>query len=176
MVRITPRRACMTTNEKGAVTGRYLASDWMIQADDPEIATLARQLTAGCSTDVDKASRIFYWVRDSVAYCVQAERPATEVLHDRRGTCVTKALLHVALLRACGVKARLGHVDYRRDSLRGLMPDHYVDQQPLVYRAHTFAEAWLGDTWVSCDASIDAGFARDLGFEPTEFDGTTDTP
>ncbi|HZS93464.1 MAG TPA: transglutaminase family protein [Chloroflexota bacterium] len=155
----------------------YLASDDLVQSDDPEIARTAAMITAGAADDREKAVKIFYWVRDSIAYCIEADRPASEVLNERRGVCVTKALLHVALLRAAGVPARIGHADYKKDVLRAIFPDSYMDRQPDVYPLHTFAEVYLDGEWVTCDATLDPEFARDFGFPLQEFDGVhaTDT-
>jgi transglutaminase-like putative cysteine protease len=158
-------------------TARFLAADDLIQSDHPEIIRTAQAITEGVMDPSEKARRIFYWVRDNIAYCIEADRPALDVLREGRGVCVTKALLHVALLRAAGVPARIGHADYRADVLRAMFPDSYMDKQPEVYPLHTFAEAYLDGTWVTCDATIDREFARDFGFPVMEFDGhhPTDT-
>jgi hypothetical protein len=133
--------------------------------------------TEATQSDAERCRRIFYWVRDSIAYCIAADRSALEVLREGRGVCVTKAVLHVALLRAAGVPSRLGHADYRADVLRAMFPDSYMDRQPEVYPMHTFAEAFLDGQWITCDATIDRSFGEDFGFAVNEFDGVhpTDT-
>ena len=90
---------------------------------------------------------------------------------------MTKAILHVAILRAAGVPARLGHCDYKSLVLRKMFPASYMDRQPETYPLHTFAEVYLDGAWVTCDATVDRGFALDLGFALNEFDGihSTDT-
>jgi transglutaminase-like putative cysteine protease len=155
----------------------YLASDVLIQADHPKIVSTAAQITEGATDERDRARRIFYWVRDGIAYCIEGDRPALEVLEEGRGVCVTKGVLHVALLRAAGVPARLGHADYRSDVLRAIFPDSYMDRQPEVYPLHTFAEVYLDGEWITCDATIDREFGHDFGFPVMEFDGVhaTDT-
>lgn len=155
----------------------YLAPDHLIQADAPEIAKIAREITVGATDNRDKATAIFYWVRDHIRYCIEADRPALDVLREGRGVCVTKALLHVALLRAAGVPARLGHADYRREALLPMFPSAYIERQPEVYPLHTFAEVYLDGQWVTCDATVDREFGIDLGFPVNEFDGrqSTDT-
>ncbi len=106
---------------------QYLAADDLVQSDHPEIVQTAAAITAGVTDTPTKAVRIFYWVRDRIAYCIEGDRPALAVLRDGRGVCVTKALLHVALLRAAGVPARLGHADYRSTVLRQMfMVDPFV--------------------------------------------------
>jgi transglutaminase-like putative cysteine protease len=144
----------------------YLASDDLIQADHPKIVSTAAEITDGVTDQRDRARRIFYWVRDSIAYCIEGDRPALEVLEEGRGVCVTKGVLHVALLRAAGIPARLGHADYRSDVLRAIFPDSY-----------TFAEVYLDGEWITCDATVDREFGRDFGFPVMEFDGVraTDT-
>jgi len=155
----------------------YLAADELIQSDHPEIVATARRITQDATSDRERCRRIFYWIRDSVAYCIEADRSSIEVLREGRGVCVTKAVLHVALLRAAGVPARLGHADYRADVLRAIFPAAYMDRQPEVYPLHTFAEALLDGEWVTCDATVDRSFGEDFGFAVNEFDGihSTDT-
>lgn len=153
----------------------YLAADELIQANHPEIVQTAEMIARGPTDPREKAVRIFYWVRDRIAYCIEGDRPALDVLREGRGVCVTKALLHVALLRAAGVPARLGHVDYRSEVLRQMFPDAYMDRQPDVYPLHTFAEVYLDGQWITCDATADREFARDLGFTVNEFDGLHST-
>lgn len=156
---------------------RYLEADELIQADHPEIADASARICAGASDPHEKARLIFYWVRDNIAYCIEGDRPALAVLREGRGVCVTKALLHVALLRAAGVPARIGHADYRAAVLWAIFPAAYMNRQPDVYPLHTFAEVFLEGEWVTCDATLDPGFARDFGFPLMEFDGyhPTDT-
>lgn len=153
----------------------YLAADDLVQSDHPDIVETATTIAAGATDTQTKAVRIFYWVRDHIAYCIEGDRPALAVLHDGRGVCVTKALLHVALLRAAGVPARLGHADYRSAVLRQMFPDAYMDRQPEIYPLHTFAEVYLDGEWRTCDATVDRDFARDLGFQLNEFDGMHST-
>jgi transglutaminase-like putative cysteine protease len=155
----------------------FLAADELVQADHPEIVEAAARAVGDAVDPREKAVRIFDWIRDGIEYCIEADRPSLEVLREGRGVCVTKALLHVALLRAAGVPARIGHVDYRADALRAMFPGEYVDRQPDVYPLHTFAEVLLEGEWLTCDATVDAGFARDFGFTANSFDGvhSTDT-
>jgi transglutaminase-like putative cysteine protease len=155
----------------------YLAADELIQADHHEIVATVRRITEGAQGERERCVRIFSWIRDSIAYCIEADRSALEVLREGRGVCVTKAVLHVALLRAGGVPARLGHADYRADILRAMFPESYMDRQPEVYPMHTFAEALLDGEWITCDATIDRPFGEDFGFAVNEFDGvhSTDT-
>jgi transglutaminase-like putative cysteine protease len=153
----------------------YLAADELVQSDHPEVIEAARRAVGDATDPREKAVRVFDWIRDGIEYCIEADRPSLEVLREGRGVCVTKALLHVAVLRAAGVPARLGHVDFRADALRAMFPDDYVDRQPEIYPLHTFAEVLLDGEWVTCDATVDAGFARDFGFTANTFDGVRST-
>jgi transglutaminase-like putative cysteine protease len=155
----------------------YLASDDLVQADHPKIVQTAASVVGSADGPRERAIQLFYWMRDSIVYCIESERSALEVLEEGRGVCVTKTLLHVALLRAAGVPARIGHADYRADVLRAMFPDRYMDRQPEVYPLHTFAEVYLDGEWITCDATIDRDFGRDFGFTVNDFDGvhSTDT-
>jgi transglutaminase-like putative cysteine protease len=154
----------------------YLAADELVQSDHAEVVEAARRAVGDATDPREKAVRVFAWIRDGIEYCIEADRPSLEVLREGRGVCVTKALLHVAVLRAAGVPARLGHVDFRADALRQMFPGEYVDRQPEIYPLHTFAEVLLDGEWVTCDATVDEGFARDFGFTANTFDGVHSTP
>lgn len=78
----------------------------------PEIAALARELTAGAETPRDKAQRIYDWVRKNIRYVAiyaglegWVPHPAGEVLANRFGDCKDHAVLLDALLKAEGIRS-----------------------------------------------------------------------
>jgi tetratricopeptide (TPR) repeat protein len=87
----------------------------------PEIESLAKKLTEGCTTDAQRAEALYRYVATRVRYFSlrfedHAFRPheAVQVLHSGYGDCKDKAALLIALcrssnLRATPVLARLGY-------------------------------------------------------------------
>jgi hypothetical protein len=79
-----------------------------INFTDPNIKSLALEITANDRTALEKALRISEWVRDNIDYdyiLVQNEG-ASETLENREGICHGYACLAASLLRNAGIPAR----------------------------------------------------------------------
>ena len=77
----------------------------------PEMTALARRLTAGKTTERDKAAALFYWVEKNTRYVaiemgVSAYQPhaAGQVFRNRYGDCKDMATLLAALFHAAGLR------------------------------------------------------------------------
>ncbi|MCL2816707.1 MAG: transglutaminase-like domain-containing protein [Oscillospiraceae bacterium] len=91
-----------------------------VQSDDPKIITLSDTITAGISSEYDKARAIHDWVSSNIWYDFDSlagissvemlpgeERwYSTVVLRNKRGICSGYANLTAALLRAAGIPAK----------------------------------------------------------------------
>ncbi|HAN61551.1 MAG TPA: transglutaminase family protein, partial [Gammaproteobacteria bacterium] len=72
---------------------------------------------AGIEQDTKRAVAVYYAIRDGILYdpysadISVAGLKATTVLKERRGWCVSKAILLAACCRALGIPARLGYAD-----------------------------------------------------------------
>lgn len=84
----------------------YLKSTYHIDCDNEMIIQKAESLTAGCSSDTEKAVRLFMYVRDNIPYNLYMisvfsdDFIASRVLKWGKGYCVQKAILLAALGRA----------------------------------------------------------------------------
>jgi transglutaminase-like putative cysteine protease len=116
----------------GPVTD-YLASDAVIDCEDPAVDALARTLRAEHPGDVAFAAASFEYVRDRIAHsCDIRDRrvtlSASETLREGVGLCFSKAHLLTAVLRAQGVPAGLCYQrltdDGGRFDLHGLVAVH----------------------------------------------------
>jgi hypothetical protein len=117
--------------------GQYLASEPGVESDDPEIAALARRLTAGLARGSDQAEVLFQFVAGQIgAEPTVAGTPATarECLEAHSGDARAQGRLLAALLRNRGIPARL---------VTGLA----LDQGPQQ-TAHVWVEAWLREHWL----------------------------
>lgn len=88
----------------------FLKCDEIVDWHAPEIETLARSLTASAASDVEKAKRLYEWVRDEIPHSCDACHEivtcrASDVLRYRTGICIAKSHLLAALLRAEGIQA-----------------------------------------------------------------------
>lgn len=102
-----------TLPDFAAFAERYRRGSADPSADDPAVAELARQLTAGLPDPWSKARAVYDWVRMNIRYVAlfvgrTATRPhrVVDVLRDRYGDCKDHVALFVALLRAAGMRAQ----------------------------------------------------------------------
>jgi len=87
---------------------KYLESAAFIQADSPEIESLAAELTAGLPDAAKKAEALSTWVYRAIEKVPAVTVPdALEVLQTRKGDCNEHATLFTALARASGIPARI---------------------------------------------------------------------
>jgi hypothetical protein len=125
---------------------QYLEPNAFIQSDDAEILRLAKEL-AGTERDAFRAAlRLERWVAENMKFDLGIVfAPATEIIRDRRGTCVGFATLLATLARADGLPSRIvmGYV-YALGMFGG----------------HAWAEVMIGEKWVPFDAAVvNAGVA-----------------
>ena len=100
-------------NEKylGESTAQYLVATTNCEVNDANIVALAKKLTSGLTTTLAKATAIFNYVRDDIAYSYYANTRygAAGTLSMGKGNCVDEAHLVIALCRAAGIPARYVH-------------------------------------------------------------------
>ena len=125
---------------------QYLDPNAFIQSDDAEILRLAKELV-GSETDAFQAAlRLERWVAENMSFDLGIVfAPATEIIRNRRGTCVGYATLLASLARAAGLPSRI------------VMGYIYALG---MFGGHAWAEVKLGDKWVPLDAAVvNAGVA-----------------
>lgn len=125
---------------KTAENKEYLEPNAFIQSDDAEIQRLAKELVGSEKDAFQAALRLERWVAENMKFDLGIVfAPATEIIRDRKGTCVGYATLLASLARAAGLPSRLvmGYV-YALGMFGG----------------HAWAEIRLGDSWVPLDAAI----------------------
>lgn len=85
-----------------------LASDALVQANNPKIQETAAEIV-GAETDVwRKAERLYTWVYENIEKVPVLSIPsALEVLETRKGDCNEHTVLFTALARAAGVPTRI---------------------------------------------------------------------
>jgi hypothetical protein len=125
---------------KTEINRQYLEPNAFIQADDAEILRLARELV-GTEKDTCRAAlSLERWVAGNMSFDLGIVfAPATEIIRNRRGTCVGYATLLATLARAAGIPSRIvmGYV-YALGMFGG----------------HAWAEVMIGERWVPLDAAV----------------------
>ena len=125
-----------------SVDPAYLAATANCQVNNAQIKALAAKLTSGKSSDWDKASAIFNYVRDHTSYSFyyNTRYGAVGTLNSGQGNCVDHAHLCTALFRAAGLGARYVH---------GTCTFSYSGS---VY-GHVWSQVYVNGKWVVADAS-----------------------
>lgn len=91
-----------------ADTNEYLESTVYVGSFSAAVSEKAAEVCSGCATEAEKVAACFRSVRDNVAHTVDIGestmvRTAEDVLAYEHGTCYTKSMLLVALLRNQGI-------------------------------------------------------------------------
>jgi len=125
---------------KTEINRQYLEPNAFIQSDDAEILRLARELV-GAEKDAFRAAlELERWVAGNMSFDLGIVfAPASEIIRNRRGTCVGYATLLATLARAAGIPSRvvMGYI-YALGMFGG----------------HAWAEVMIGERWVPLDAAI----------------------
>jgi transglutaminase-like putative cysteine protease len=157
---------------------RFLAPTAFVDSDAPGVIAFAREVCGGQTDAGAKAVRLYYAVRDRIAYTPYGDFLSPETyrasacLARGAGFCVAKAALLAATARAAGIPARVGFADVRNHlstpRLRALMGGD-------VFYYHGYAEVYLGGGWLKATPAFDRGLCERFGVQPLEFDGQADS-
>ena len=120
----------------------YLQATANCQSDSATIIALANSITAGATTNYEKAVLIYNWVRDNLAYSFyyNTQKGALGTLQSMSANCCDHAHLVVALARAAGLPARYVH-GYCYFTSSG------------TWYGHVWAEIYVDGTWITADAT-----------------------
>jgi transglutaminase-like putative cysteine protease len=118
----------------------YLISSKNCQVTASTIKSMAKSITKGATSYKSKATKIFNWVRDHLAYSFyyNTKYGAVKTLSYRKGNCVDHAHLMNALMRTVGIKSRYVHVKARFSS------GSY---------GHVYSEVYVNGKWLKADAT-----------------------
>ena len=155
----------------------YLKSTPTIDSDHDMIIQTARSLTRDCSSDEEKAVKLFYFVRDSIKYNIYMisvfieDFKASRILEWGKAYCVQKAVLFAALGRAAGIPSRLVFAKIRNHKV----PDHVFQMfKTNTFPRHGYNQFFLNGRWISTAATFDKILCKKNGLPTVEFDGRMD--
>lgn len=130
------------------VDSEYLKAGPNIESTAIPIITLAREVTAGENTYMEKAKRLFEYVNSNLEYVSWSgdQHSALQTLRRGWGSCDDYSLLYIALCRAVGIPAR--YVSGYRFSPREVKRRE-IELEPF---AHAWVEINLpGKGWITVD-------------------------
>ncbi|KOX03167.1 MULTISPECIES: transglutaminase-like domain-containing protein [Micromonospora] len=129
-------------------------------------------------TDIDKAVRLYYAVRDGIRYEVYGADlsrrglTASGVIERGFGFCVHKSILYAAALRAVGVPSRIVYGDVRNHlaspRLRELVGGD-------IFRFHSLTSVHLNGAWVKATPVFNKLLCKLYRIKPLDFDGLSDS-
>ncbi len=156
----------------------YLAATAFFDYDHPALQADIGRVVDGAGSDIDKAVRLYYWVRDGWRYdpfITDLSREslfASHLMEVKASYCVPKANLLIAAARSVGIPAALGLADVLNhvtsDKLKRWMGGN------TIFMNHGFAVLYLGGKWVKAAPAFNLEMCQRFGVRPTEFDGRSD--
>jgi transglutaminase-like putative cysteine protease len=157
---------------------QFRHATYFFNFDDPAVSDFAADRTRGAKSDIEKATRLFYAVRDEIRYDPYSLRfgpeyfRASYTLDKKIGWCVPKGVLMTALCRSAGLAARPGYADVRNH----LASPRLIELMGTdIFSYHGYVEIWLKERWVKATPVFDAALCRRFGVVPQEFDGVADS-
>ncbi len=130
------------------------------------------------TTDVQRAVRLYYAVRDGLLYEVygadlsRSGLRASAIISAGTGFCVHKSLVYAAALRAVGIPSRLIFGDVRNhlasDRLRRLVGGD-------VFCFHSLTSVFLEGRWLKATPVFNKLLCRLYRIAPLDFDGAADS-
>jgi transglutaminase-like putative cysteine protease len=156
---------------------RYLRATPSLDAGHERIIETARSVTQGCSSDEEKAVKLFYLVRDSIRYNMFMisvfieDFRASRILEWGKGYCVQKAVLLAALGRAASIPSRLAFAKIKNHRV----PEHIIKMMGTnTFPRHGYNQFFLNGNWISAAATFDKNLCEKNGLPAVEFDGKSD--
>ncbi|NOX32230.1 MAG: transglutaminase family protein [Deltaproteobacteria bacterium] len=157
---------------------KYLNHTYYIDSDHPKVFEFARLNCEQCVTDIEKAIRLYYSVRDGIRYNPYSIEPvkesmkASSILNKGYGYCVAKAVLLAACARSQGIPARLGFADVK-NHLNTRRLQELMGTDVFVY--HGYTELFLKGKWVKATPAFNLELCNNFNVKPLEFDATKDS-
>jgi hypothetical protein len=130
----------------------FLSPTALVQSDNQEIISIARQLTANAKTENEAVSAILNWVSDNVRYIYNPPQyDAIHTLKNGAGNCQNFAHISMALLRAAGIPSRIvGGISLKRQWKVPIENGYLVQDQGQG--GHAWMEIFFSDLgWLSYD-------------------------
>lgn len=157
---------------------KYLEATYFIDSDNGGIGEFANNTVKGAETDIDKAVRLYYAVRDQIRYnpySMSMDREsyrASFVLSQKEGFCVPKAILLAAVSRAAGVPCRLSFANVINHLVTKRLKE-VMKTDLFVF--HGYNEFFLEGKWVKATPAFNLSLCEKFGVFPLDFDGRSDS-
>jgi len=144
-------------------TERYLLSTGYCDCKNETLRTKVNEITNGVETQREKALKVFYWIRDEILFnsTLQVYKRASETINEGTVDYCNKINLHVALLRAVNIPARIQYAQVDKEILKHFIPGFLWNRIPDPI-GHAWCECYLDEKWTSCEALFDMSLFEGL--------------
>lgn len=163
---------------KPEIGPEYLQSTRFLDADSDAVRSFAEQAAGAEASDIARAVKLFYAVRDGIRYDPFSMRldpgiyVASHVLAAKSAFCIPKAILLAAAARALGIPCAIGLSDVvnhlTTEKLKAAMGG------TTYFMHHGYAVLHLQGRWVKAAPAFNIELCTRFGVLPTEFDGRSD--
>jgi transglutaminase-like putative cysteine protease len=156
----------------------YLESTRYFDSDSASIRDFTGRAIGNEESDIGKAVKLFYAVRDGWRYdpflfqLGSEKYIASRVLEERAAFCIPKAILLVAAARAAGIPAAIGLSDVMNHLNTEKLRERMGGKDLFIY--HGYAVLYLDGKWVKAAPAFNVELCERFGVPPTEFDGRSD--
>ena len=156
---------------------KWLQPTWFLDWESPAVLNFSRRATEAATSDRERATRLFYAVRDGFRYdpyTVSHEARdyrASAIARTSSAFCVPKAIFLTAVARAAGVPARVGFADVRNHLAT---PKLLEKMGTDLFVFHGYSELYLDGRWLKAAPTFNRELCERFGVNTQEFDGTAD--
>lgn len=144
LVLLDIERPAMATAEEQA-DPRYLAATPYVDAEDPVIQEMARQVAGRTQSPRSQANLLVGYLRQHFTPAATGQATASQVARSLEGDCTEVSILLVALLRSLGIPARVASGYVYVDEHMGASPQ---------FAMHSWTQALMDGRWVDLDAAL----------------------
>jgi transglutaminase-like putative cysteine protease len=158
---------------------QYTEETFYFDFSDEKIQNIVAFLNQGeALTKKDFAIKAYLYVRDTWQYdpnrisLINDDWKASKLIAQKRGHCIDKVIILIAILRAAAIPARLGLAKVKNH----IAIDHIVDKFGSdILVPHGYIEIYLGNKWIKATPAFNKELCRLLHVHVLEFDGEQDS-
>lgn len=164
--------------EQAVLRPEYLRSARFLDSANEAVRRFAELTVAGATTDIEKAVKLFYAVRDGWRYdpfslrLDEQQYVASHVLATTVAYCIPKAILLAGAARAVGIPSAIGLADVENHLTTAKLKQRMGGKTLFVH--HGYAVLYLESRWVKAAPAFNIELCRRFDVHPTEFDGRSD--
>lgn len=156
----------------------FLRSDDIFLTDSADIQDYISEFKDADDSDLEKALRLYLKIRDGIRYdpfninLEFGKYSVENIISEKRGHCVDKAVLFITCCRALRIPSRLG-LSKVKNHIGTSKLEALLKTNALV--PHGYAEAFVSGKWSKCTPAFNKELCDRLNVPPLEWNGRDDS-